>query len=157
VAEPLESAVERARSFAGEYERIRSSMSRGPARTFEMSRIVSRMRDAAKTLRLNQADLQELFEARPGGRVVALTLIAEQPDIASLDLVTSGITHSQSAFEQNIALRAARSLVETASLSLAQRRELEAAIRTQMGTGPEEHIRPNSERSALAEAVLEQL
>lgn len=156
-AGPLGSAVERARSFAGEYERTRSSMSRGPARTFEMSRIVSRMRDAAKTLRLTQAELQELFEASPGGRVVALTLIAEQPDNVSIDLVTNGITHSQSAFEQYQALQAARSLVETTSLSLAQRRELEAAIRMQMGTGPEQHIRPNSERSAVAEAVLQQL
>jgi hypothetical protein len=148
-------AVDRARDFAEEYDRARRSLPSGPARTFEMSRIVSSVRASAAELVLSEEDIRKLFKESEGGRIVALTLIAATHNAGFADLVREAILRPASAFEQYQALQAAKALVEASDLSLADRRELGAAIEEQMKPG--RYITRQTDRWPVAQAILRRL
>jgi hypothetical protein len=148
-------AVARAREFAEEYDRARRSLPSGPARTFEMSRIVSSVRASAAELQLSAEDIRKLFKESEGGRIVALTLIAATRNAGLADLVREAILRPASAFEQYQALQAAGALVEDSDLSLADRRELGAAIEEQMKPG--RYITRQTDRWPVAQAILRRL
>jgi uncharacterized membrane-anchored protein YhcB (DUF1043 family) len=151
------SAREQARALAEQYEEVRRAMTSGPARTFEMSRIISRAHTLARTLELAPNEIRDLFREGQGGRVVSLSVIAGKPDPRLVDLVREAISHPASAFEQYQALQAASALVERPDLSETDRHMLRAAIEQQMAPGPDRFITPDTDRFHLANGILARL
>jgi hypothetical protein len=154
-----EQALQRCRRFAEEYDRERRTPP-GPARTFELSRIVATVRGSAELKELPEEEIRKLFRESDGGRIVALALIAETGKTRKTglaDLVQEAILDSKSAFEQYQALQAAMALAENSDLPLAERQSLRAAIEEQMMSGPERYITPDSDRWPVAKRVLQRL
>lgn len=137
---------------AAEYERIRNELPPNDQRTREMSRIVAEVRSATRGKGLPPNVVRSLFNRSDGGRVVALANLGANPDPTLVDIVRDGVVNSRSAFEQYHALRAAEAL--TPLLPETDRGQLADAIRSEMGEGPGEHIRPDTDRWPVAERVL---
>ncbi len=108
-------------------------------RTREMGRVVRRAGDLARSGRLTAEKVQSLWASgHDGRRVMALGAIDARPELASLDIIVSGIVESRSAFEQYHALKAglalAPSLDDADYARLLEATEAAASVRDLKGT-----------------------
>ena len=96
---------------AQEYDRLRTTRPAGWDRTRDMGRVVRRAGDLARSGRLTAEKVQSLWASgHDGRRIMALGAMDARPELASLDIIISGIVESRSAFEQYHALKAGLSL-----------------------------------------------
>lgn len=96
--------------LAAEYEDVRRDMESGPRRTSRMTQIARRATELANAGGIT-ASLGELYHGSEGGRIVALAQIRANPRPEHFHFVYESVTGSLSAFEQFLALEAARLLV----------------------------------------------
>jgi hypothetical protein len=139
--------------LAQEYEDLRHKMPSGPERTFKMARIVTEARALARQSKLEPMNLTDLYTSKKeGDRIVIIAAIQAFPKPLYLDVVIDAIGHSQSAFEQYQALRAAEAMLPF--LSEEQNQRLVDVLQDQRSGRPGKYIVPGSDRWSVSDRIL---
>ena len=136
------------------YEKLRSDMPSGPARTFELTKLMAEARAIAKDTDVNAEQARGLFgRGLAGDRITVVALAQEKRDPEYFPLVIEAIVHSKSAFEQYEALRAAYLMLP--KLSEAQKQQLVDAVHDQRSGGANKHILAGTDRWVLSNKILD--
>jgi hypothetical protein len=100
------------KTYANEYEVLRSTLPQSDERTFRMDTIVAQVRALASRARYSANDIRHLFnQGRDGDRLVALGLMQATPVKECFDLALDATGNSRSAFEQFHGLRAVETML----------------------------------------------
>ena len=135
------------------YEKLRSDMPSGPARTFEFTKLMEEARALAKDTDIKAEEARELFErGSHGDRFTVIALAQEKQKPELFPLVIEAIAHSESAFEQYQALRAAYSMLP--KLDEEQKQQLVNVINDQRSGGAKKYILPGTDRWALSNRIF---
>jgi hypothetical protein len=135
------------------YEKLRSNMPSGPARTFEFTKLMEEARALAKDTDIKAEEAGELFErGSPGDRITVIALAQEKQNPEEFPLVIKAIANSESAFEQYQALAAAYSMLP--KLDEAQKHQLVDVINDQRSGGEKKYIVLGTDRWSLSNRIL---
>jgi hypothetical protein len=155
---PLSETHELMERLAQRYKVIRNSSPSGAQRTFEMESIAGRMRALAPDVNLPVKEVKDLLQSKDEGkRLLGLSIVEWSGDTIYFDSVLNLISHSQTAFEQTVALRAMEKMVS--KLDTQQKKDLQAALIEQRNYNPEEKrwIKPDSNRWIISDRILSAL
>jgi chromosome segregation ATPase len=112
------------------YEKLRSDMPSGSARTSELEKVMAQARTIAKDTDANAEEARELFDrGSQGNRIAAIALAQERHNPEFFPLVIEAIRHPATPFEHYHALRAAYSMLP--KLNDVQRQELGNVVKDQ--------------------------
>ena len=116
------------------------------------------MRALAPEVKYTVQEVKDFLQSSDQGkRLLGLSVAEWSGDPIYFDLVLHLITHSQTAFEQTIALRAAQKMVP--KLDTYHKKELQAVLIEQRNFNPDEKrwIKPDSNRWILSDRLLSAL
>jgi hypothetical protein len=138
------------------YEKLRSDMPSGQARTFEFEKLMGEARALAKDTDIRAEEARGLFErGSHGDRFTVIALAQEKQNPELFPLVIEAIANSESAFEQFQALKAAYWMLP--KLDEAQKQELVEVINDQRSGGEKKYILPGTDRWPLSNRILDAL
>jgi hypothetical protein len=142
---------------AQEYETLRRQLPAGAERTMRLSELVARVRSLAQKASPTPQTIIRIFaKGGEGDRVVALSLLESVGSAQAASVVEEALENSRSSFEQYLAIRVARQLVD--SLGEEQRRRwVELLGRLRSGQTQGVSITPDSDRWEPSERLLERL
>ncbi|MCA9782002.1 MAG: hypothetical protein KC518_00340 [Candidatus Cloacimonetes bacterium] len=142
---------------AREYESLRRLLPTGSERTMKMSEVVARVRSLAGSMNPSVESVKRIFgKGGDGDRVVALALLESLGSGEAADIVEQALEQSRSSFEQYLALRVARQLVDSLD-TLQRQRLLDLLQRLREGRTQGVAITPDSDRWEPSERLLERL
>lgn len=155
---PLSETPELMERLAQRYKIIRNSMPSGAQRTFEMESIAGRMRALAPDMNFSVKEIKDLLQSNDEGkRLLGLSIVESSGDAIFFDSVVNLISHSQTAFEQTVALRAVEKMIS--KLDTQQKKDLQSAVIEQRNYNPDEKrwIKPDSNRWIISDRILSAL
>ncbi|NMG11331.1 hypothetical protein [Brasilonema sp. UFV-L1] len=155
---PVSEARQEMERLAERYKQLRITMPSGVQRTFEMESVTGQMRALAPKVQYSVQEVQDLLRSSDQGkRLLGLSVAEWSFDPIYFDLVLHLIRHSETAFEQTSALRAAQKMVS--KLDAHQKKDLQAAIIEQRNFNEQQKrwIKPDSNRWVLSARILSAL
>ncbi len=155
---PLSEAQQQLERLGERYKELRNTMPSGAQRTFEMESLAGRMRALAPQVDFSAQEVKNLLQSHDQGkRLVGLSVAEWSGDSIYFDSVLHLIAHSETAFEQICALRAAEKMVS--KLDIHQKKDLKAVLIEQRNFNPDEKrwIKPDSNRWVISDRILSAL
>jgi hypothetical protein len=114
------------------YEKLRSDMPSGPARTAELEKVMAKARVIAKDTEVSAKEAKELFDpGSEGNRIAAIALAQEKRNPEFFPFVIRAIAHPATPFEHYHALEAAYLMLP--KLNEAQTQQLGIVVKDQQG------------------------